>query len=232
MNQETRLPWADRDQHGIFVTSIQTVLRGLVFPSRTLVIGRDTPPGRTFFNYAFGIWCCIPMTLLSLIMILAKGTNPDAFHFQDLNPFTTLIAIPLQMVVGPFVIWVFGWSLVGGLRAVSAASAELRETVRNLGWYLGTILLFVVYTWLGTMVPLYSIRAWARNIDPEEILIGVTLFVGIVALIRTGVSSIKATFATSWLKAILGLAITVTIFMLAGLPVVIVCKVILAIAMS
>jgi hypothetical protein len=82
------------------------------------------------------------------------------------------------------------------------------------------------------MVPLYSIRAWARNIDPEEILIGVTLFVGIVALIRTGVSSIKATFATSWLKAILGLAITVTIFMLAGLPVVIVLNVILAIARS
>ena len=164
MNGPVMLPWAEREKEGALRASLRTVGRGLLFPSRTFQITEAAPSGRAFFFYAFGIGCCIPMTLLSLVCIHAKYINPDLFHFQDVNPLTTLVAIPLQMVVGPLVIWLLGWCLFAAAKVVSAATMPARDTVRNLGWYVGTVMLFVVYTWLGIMVPLYSIRAWSSTI--------------------------------------------------------------------
>ena len=232
MNGPVMLPWAEREKKGALRASLRTVLRGLLFPSRTFQITEATPSGRAFFFYAFGIGCCIPMTLLSLMFIHAEYINPDLFHFQDVNPLTTLVAIPLQMVVGPLVIWLWGWCLFAAAKVVSVATLPGRDTVRNLGWYLGTVMLFVVYTWLGIMVPLYSIRAWSRHVDPGEILISITLFAGLAILLRTSLCAIKATLKTTWLKAALGLAVALILLSLTGLPVAILVNVILVVAMG
>ncbi|HPO16042.1 MAG TPA: hypothetical protein PLI09_21575 [Candidatus Hydrogenedentes bacterium] len=206
-------PWADRGQKGRLVASIATVIRALVFPSRTLGIDDGHHQGLLFFLYAFGIWCCVPGLLLYIVFYFIFARFE--LNFLNFLPMIGFITMAQYLVLGPIVIWVFGWSLTAGLRIVSVASKEQRQTVKNLAWYLGTIMFCVIYACIGIMLLLSCLNFYHEMELWDNFIIG-TFFVGIAAVLRTAVSSIRATFHASWIRALLGLASTLLIFMLAA----------------
>jgi len=200
--------------------SWKVLFLGILRPSSHLRLSDSSRSGAAHFYRAFGLYCALPVVLLNLAAIIAKGQSPDVWHFQDINPWTVIIAVPAQLIIGPLNIWLIAWCVYGGMSATGLTSAEAKDRILTTGWYVGTVLLCLGYWWLGFGVFLASLRALGRSIDP--VLTG-GLLIGVAVWLRVALSAYSANVPErsggKGLRVLFGLIVGAVLFFVAMIPI-------------
>lgn len=180
-------------------------------------LGNSSPTGISHFYRTFGLFCLLPVVLLNVAAIIAKSQSPEAWYFQDINPWTVVIAVPAQLIIGPLNIWLIAWCMYGGMKVIGLNPARAKDHVLTTGWYVGTTLLCLGYWWFGFGVFFGSIDAIWRSVDS---LLGVGLGVGIAIWTWVAWSSYRVNLLEHrGGKVFFGLFIGAALFCLAMIPV-------------
>ena len=159
---------------------------GMLRPASHLRFHESRPSGAIHFYRAFSLYCLLPVVLLNVVAIITECQSPDGWRFQDINPWTVVIAVPAQLIFGPLTLWVIAWCLYGGMSAAGLRPAEAKERLLMTGWYVGTALLCLGYWWLGFGVFFGSLRAFWRSIDP---LLTIGIVIALAIWIRLALSA-------------------------------------------
>lgn len=212
---ESLLPWKDRENIGIFKAGLRTIAKGIAFPSRVLYIDDSAPLGTEFFFFVFGIFCCIPVCVINIVDVLLKNVFPDAFYFQDINPYTIIIAVPLQFLIGPIELSIFAFSY----KLVSGSVPSITSDIKlKAAWYIGTYFLLFLFWWLGFGIALYSTEIW-NKIDRDETLLTLSLILAVILWIRIAISCTKVSLAVSYSKAFIIVLFASVLFIVINIPI-------------
>ena len=213
------------DQIGKFKAAWKTLIGGIAFPTKVLKISDSDPKGSSFFFYSFSICCCVPVCILNLFIILLNIIIPQVFRFQDYNPYTVIIAAPLQFLVGPMFISIFAYTFKVVNRSIPSMNEQLLSKV---AWYIFTFFIVLVLWWLGILIPLYSIEFVGYDLDPDGIAPLLTLIFAAVLWVRIAVLCMKYSLDISFGKALLRLLASYAFFLVFAVPIVLVIQLMLA----
>jgi hypothetical protein len=217
---ETRMAEADRTSEIGDFPSWKVLFLGMLRPSAFMRLGESSPSGVAHFYRTFGLYCLLPVVLLNVVAIIAEGQSPEVWRFQDINPWTAVIAVPAQLIIGPLNIWLIAWCMYGGMSIVGLNPASAKERVLTTGWYVGTTLLCLGYWWIGFGVFFGSIRAIWRSVESA---LTVGLVVGIAIWIWVAWSSYRVNLPErsggTGVKAFFGLVAGAVLFFLAMIPI-------------
>jgi hypothetical protein len=193
---------------------------GMLKPGTYMRLEESSLPGVSHFYRTFSIYCMLPVVLLNVVAIIAQAQSPEVWHFQDITPWTAVIAVPAQLIVGPLNIWLIAWCMYGGMNVLGLNPAGVKERALTTGWYVGTTLLCLGYWWIGFGVFFGSIRAIWRSVD-SALTIG--LVAGIAIWIWVAWSAYMANLpepaAGKGAKVFFGLIVGVLFFFLAMIPI-------------
>ena len=193
---------------------------GMVRPGTYMRLGDSSSPGVAHFYQTFALYCLLPVVLLNVVAIIAEGQSPDVWHFQDINPWTAVIAVPAQLIIGPLNIWLIAWCMYAGMNVVGLNPVKAKERVLTTGWYVGTTLLCLGYWWIGFGVFFASISAISRSVDSA---LTVGLVVGIAIWIWVAWSSYKVNLPErsggTGIRTFFGLVVGAVLFFLAMIPI-------------
>lgn len=183
------------------------VFKAIVHPQEIFKDDESSLSGIKFFLMIYGSFCFFPLFFLNLFESLLELLIPDLFYFQDINPWTLVIVMPLYFLLGPISLFIFSHAYSWG-NTFNSSDAELKK---KTGWYVGTFLVVFKFWFLGLGVALYNI-GFMNVIDRNETLLTLGMFAAIVLGVWVAVSATKISLKTTYGNAILGVAASSCIY--------------------
>jgi len=200
-------------------SSWKVLFLGILRPGKYMQITESSQLGPAHFYRTFGFYCLLPVVLLNVAAIIAEGQSARAWRFQDINPWTVVIAVPAQLIIGPLIIWILAWCLYGGMNTAGLKLSDGKERVLTTGWYVGTTLHCLWYWWIGFGVFFSSIRSIHRAVEP---VLTASLVIGFAIWLWVAISAYKTniperSIGTS-VRTFFGLIVGVVLFALVMIP--------------
>jgi DNA-directed RNA polymerase subunit M/transcription elongation factor TFIIS len=193
---------------------------GMFRPAMYMRLSGSSPSGVAHFYRTFSLYCLLPVVILNLLAIAAEKRWPDAWYFQDINPWTIIIAVPAQLIIGPLNIWIIAWCFYAGMNVVGLNPAHMKDRVLTTGWYVGTTLLCLGYWWLGFGIFFSSIDSIQSSFEP---ILTAGLWVGIFIWIWVALSAyhvnVPVRSGDTGTRVFFGLVIGALLFFLAMIPI-------------
>ena len=199
--------------------SWKVLFLGMLNPATYMRLSESSRSGAAHFYRTFSLYCLLPVVLLNAAAIVSQSHAPEAWYFQDINPWTVVIAVPAQLVVGPLNLWLIAWCLYGGMTLAGLNPAQAKMRVLTTGWYAGTTLLCLGYWWFGFGVFLGSLKAVWRGAD-SALTIG--LLFGLAVWLRVAVSAYRVNVPErggTGMRTFCGFLAGAAFFLLAMIPV-------------
>ena len=193
---------------------------GMLRPGTYMRLLESSPSGVAHFYRTFGFYCLLPVIVLNVAAIVSERTWPEAWYFQDVSPWTAVIAVAAQLIIGPLNIWIIAWCFYAGMNVAGLNPAHMKRRVLTTGWYVGTTLHCLGYWWLGFGVFFSSIDAIHDSFEPvltAGLVIGIAIWLW-VALSAYRVNVPERSGGTG-VRAFLGLVVGAVLFFLAMIPI-------------
>ena len=213
--------------------SWRVLFLGMLRPDTYMRLTGSSLSGVAHFYRAFGLYCMLPVVLLNVAAIIAAGQSPGAWIFQDIAPWTVVIGVPVQLIIGPLNIWIITWCLYGGMSAVGLNPANAKERVLTTGWYVGTTLHCLGYWCLGFGIFFSSIRAIHRISEP---VLTAGLMIGLAIWLKVALSAYRVNVpecgGSTADKTFTGLLVGALLFFPAAFPIVAVLQLIVFVVVT
>ena len=165
------LPWAKRDELGIFTAGFVTFIQGLLKPEVYYSSLPVEPQGKSYFFFMFGLCSFAPVVLLSLLLLLSYTGADRSF----------LIAFLAQ--AAPFILCSLVGLIVIELLVRSMLKTKGEQVSLQLGnavWVLGTSLVSLLW-WLFSIIIIIANLADVHG--AADTLLAIILFLGGVCTI-------------------------------------------------
>jgi hypothetical protein len=159
---------------------------GMIKPATYMRLPDPIPSGIGYFYRAFSAYCLAPIVLLHIAVVIIETQKPNLFYFEDINPWTVLIAVLAQLVIGPMVIWFFARCMCSGMEVCVHKGRDSRARTLTTGWYVGTTFLCIEFWLIGLGVFFASFRAISSSADP---FITAGLVIGILIFLRVALTA-------------------------------------------
>ncbi|MCP4708924.1 MAG: hypothetical protein GY869_09890 [Planctomycetes bacterium] len=218
---ETSEDTDDSDSSGEMVErpSWEILILGMVLPGIYMRVTKISREGVAHFYTAFIFYCLLPVVLLNLFAGLTEELWPDFWYFQDINPWTMVIAVPAQLIVGVMNIWIITRCFYAGMKAVGMNPMEKLDRVLTTGWYVGTTMYCLGFWWIGIGVFFLSIDSIGNLFEP---VVTGGLVVWIAIWIRIAMSAYRVNVPGrngGFVKTFFGLVIGAILFIIAMIPI-------------